>query len=238
MAKVINKTTLQLIPSVYLPDYDENDWIHNPDLSSVQDVPKKYWKIVGTSVMEMTQAEKTTADDSLEYLDKYGYQSKDYKYVRNKMITYITNAGGFTNLNTVEKEIAVRYFCVVKSDRDTVYTTAQQIQLGKVYYLNSVTSRQARMTAAMMEIYNKLSKTDADVVLDDVVDNLLDVKYATYGREGTLEGDPEGLFDYIEARSGTAYVSTGLAAKGYTPTDGTLQDLVDACMNILKSGEY
>ncbi len=50
---------------------------------------------------------------------------------------------------------------------------------------------------------------DADIIMNDVsADNLLEL-YVRNGREGTLEGDPEGLFDYIEARSSTKYATTG-----------------------------
>lgn len=58
MSNVINKTTLQYLESVNTPDYPETDWIINPDMSDVDGVPRKYWKLVNNVPTEMTQAEK------------------------------------------------------------------------------------------------------------------------------------------------------------------------------------
>lgn len=238
MSTVINRTTLQVINSVYLPDYPSQDWIHNPDLSPVDGVPEKYWKIISDQVLEMTQGEKDAADLTLEYLDLYGYNGKDYKVVRQKIIEGVIGAGGFSNLSTDEKEIAARWFAVVKADRDTVYTTEQQVQLGLVFHTKSVEARQARSLAVVMEIYNRLSKSDADDCLGDVVSNQLDYYYSRYGREGTESGDPEGIYDYFQSVSETTWASTGLSSKTYTPVSGTLSELVDRIMDILKNGNY
>lgn len=62
MATVLNKETKQLILSANTPDYDPSEWLINPDLSSVDSVPKKYWKIVGDQVVEMSPAEKSEVD--------------------------------------------------------------------------------------------------------------------------------------------------------------------------------
>lgn len=62
MGKVINKTTLQIIDSVNTPDYSSQDWLINPDLSNVQGVAEKYWKIVNDEVVEMDQSEKDAVD--------------------------------------------------------------------------------------------------------------------------------------------------------------------------------
>lgn len=62
MASVLNKTTLQYIESVNTPDYPTSDWIVNPDMSNVEGVPLKYWKLDGTDVVEMSQAEKEAVD--------------------------------------------------------------------------------------------------------------------------------------------------------------------------------
>ena len=62
MADVIHKTTLQQFQSVNTPEYSSTDWIINPDLSSVQSVSQKYWKILGDTVVAMSQAEKDQVD--------------------------------------------------------------------------------------------------------------------------------------------------------------------------------
>lgn len=43
-------------------DLFSTDWILNPDLSAVEGVDPKYWKIVGDSITEMSPAEKAVAD--------------------------------------------------------------------------------------------------------------------------------------------------------------------------------
>lgn len=49
----------QYLQSVNTPEYSgDPDVIVNPDISSVVNVPHKYWKRVGNTVAEMTQAEK------------------------------------------------------------------------------------------------------------------------------------------------------------------------------------
>lgn len=62
MATVINRTTLTLIHSANTPDYPTSEWVINPDLSSLTNVPNFYWKIVGDSVVEMSVAEKSVVD--------------------------------------------------------------------------------------------------------------------------------------------------------------------------------
>ena len=62
MAVVINKATKKIIRSAHTPDYPPGLWIINPDLSNVEGVDPKYWKIVGNAVLEMNQVEKDAVD--------------------------------------------------------------------------------------------------------------------------------------------------------------------------------
>ena len=62
MADVLNRVTVQLLTSVHTPDFDPGDWIINPDLSAVEGVIQRYWKIVVDAVVEMSAGEKVTAD--------------------------------------------------------------------------------------------------------------------------------------------------------------------------------
>lgn len=62
MANVLKKTTLEYKESVNTPDYPSSDWLINPDMSAVVNVPRKYWKLVGNNVVEMTQTEKDAVD--------------------------------------------------------------------------------------------------------------------------------------------------------------------------------
>ena len=62
MANVLNRSTKRYMKSVNTPDFPEEDWIINPDLSAVSSTPQKYWKIVGDAVLEMTTEEKAVVD--------------------------------------------------------------------------------------------------------------------------------------------------------------------------------
>ena len=48
--------------SINTPDYPVADWLINPDVSAVSTVARKYWKVSGSSVVEMSQAEKDVVD--------------------------------------------------------------------------------------------------------------------------------------------------------------------------------
>lgn len=68
MATVIKKTADQhghyrIIRNVNLGDYPSADWLHDPDFSGVVGAPTKYWKVSGSSVVEMSQSEKDAVDD-------------------------------------------------------------------------------------------------------------------------------------------------------------------------------
>lgn len=185
---------------------------------------------------------------SIENWEKWGRVSLyngshvDYKVVRGEMTALVTSTG-WTNLTVTQKQIAAAWFCVAKTQRDEIYTTAQQIQLGMLFHANSIEARQMRVAHAVMDVYNRFSKADADMIMDEVkADNLLEL-YVSNGREGTGKGDPEGLYDYIEATVGTKYASggvvPGMAAKSMTPINGhTLQQVVDHAMAILREGDF
>lgn len=64
MSRVLNKTTLNYLESVNTPDYPESDWIINPDMSGVEGVDRKYWKLVNDVPTEMTAQEKQAVDDA------------------------------------------------------------------------------------------------------------------------------------------------------------------------------
>jgi len=71
MASVLNKITLEYIPSANTPDYPDSDWIINPDVSQVINVPRKYWKLDGETPIEMSEEEKSQVD-----LDKANIETK------------------------------------------------------------------------------------------------------------------------------------------------------------------
>lgn len=67
MANVIKKVanadgTYTYLESVNTPDYPTADWLINPDVSSLSAVPRKHWKVSGSSVVEMNVSEKSVVD--------------------------------------------------------------------------------------------------------------------------------------------------------------------------------
>ena len=62
IGNVLNRTTKHYHTDVDLTQYAEADWIHDPDLSAVEDVMRRYWNIVGDTVTEMSQASKEAVD--------------------------------------------------------------------------------------------------------------------------------------------------------------------------------
>ena len=70
MSNVINRATLQYLVSVNTPDYPVEQWIINPNLGALSNVDKRYWKIIGDEVLEMTAQEKAPIDAAQLVLDK------------------------------------------------------------------------------------------------------------------------------------------------------------------------
>ena len=62
MANVLNRTTKLYLVSVNEPDYPQQDWIWNPDISAVTGWPARYWVITGDSVTLMDAAARAALD--------------------------------------------------------------------------------------------------------------------------------------------------------------------------------
>lgn len=62
MANVLDKQTMEFIPSVNTPDYPEDRYLVNPDMTVINSVPRQYLKIVDKSVVEMSVEEKAAVD--------------------------------------------------------------------------------------------------------------------------------------------------------------------------------
>ena len=231
-------------------------------------LPNKTFKIivVGTNVSviftnALTIEEETILTNTYNTYNSYSESTftsiarnwqtnyKDFKLARKELSNELTTRGGFYNLAPLEKKIASRWFIVAISDRNTVHSFSEQITNGIFFHTNSVASRQSRYTAAVVEVYTRLASTDADEVIDDLWEIFTKVNgkqysrslaenYIQCGREGTVEGNPDGLFDYVLARANTAFSSSGLKAKLITPNYGTLDELCDRIIDILKNGNY
>jgi hypothetical protein len=61
--KIADKNGIfQYVELCNLSQYSTTDWIHDPDVSALSAVSRNYWKVVGTSVVEMSQPEKDVVD--------------------------------------------------------------------------------------------------------------------------------------------------------------------------------
>jgi len=58
----LERTTKEYRQNVELDNFPAQAWIHNPDLSAVQSLRSRYWKVVGDTVVAMSQAEKEARD--------------------------------------------------------------------------------------------------------------------------------------------------------------------------------
>lgn len=171
-----------------------------------------------------------------------GRTLKDYKYIRNE-IMILANTIGWANLSTEEKTIVANLFAVEKVKRDEIYNTNQQVNLGLLHHKNSIEARATRLAIVQMNLFNRLDKADWEEVAIDTV-NLLD-SYVNHGREGTVEGDLEGLFDYVDgsARTGTSWDGSGSGVgfrdKAYSVEGyGNCSLFADYILDILKNGNY
>lgn len=67
MATALNRVTMQYRKSINTPEFENDpDWIINPDLSAVNGVPQKYWKLNSNDqVVEMNATEKAEVDQKM-----------------------------------------------------------------------------------------------------------------------------------------------------------------------------
>lgn len=193
---------------------------------------------------------------SIENYDEFGAcTGKDYKYIRSCMKEFMLSIvhedfSRWNDLSLNEKKVAIKYLVseIPVYLTTQVYSIPELRVIGLEFHKNSLNCRDTRFNVCCGELFSRLSVNDANDIINDMDSCydaggreyclLLGTKYIRYGREGTVEGDPEGLFDYLEARTGTSFETWGLAAKSITPNYGTLQDCVDSLMDILKNGNY
>jgi hypothetical protein len=108
MATAINRTSLYVNKSADLNKCPVNDWIHNPTLPGVD---KKYWKISGDDVLEMTTAEKTIVDDTeTKAVIKSQLSGKDARMVRgiDDLIELLVSKG-IISLTDLPSELKDKY---------------------------------------------------------------------------------------------------------------------------------
>ena len=169
---------------------------------------------------------------------------RDYKFIRNEIIILANVIIGWSSLSVEEKNISATIFAVDETKRDEIFTVEQQIINGWHHHKRSIASRRRRMTQVELELFNRVAKVDTAALFSELKENKLLDAYIDTGLEGTLEGDPEGIFDFIEGslRTGTTWDGTGSEVgfydKGYTVKGMTMSELTTHIMTILKTGNF
>ncbi len=81
---IVENIVAEYAPSANTNDYlDEPNKLVNPDLSGVDSVERKYWKVDNSLVVEMNSSEKELVDNAVNPILKYpdGYQVNSRNYV-------------------------------------------------------------------------------------------------------------------------------------------------------------
>lgn len=81
MANVIRKIAdtngiFHYVPACQLVDYPSADWLQDPDVSALSAVSRNYWKVSGSTVIEMTQPEKDAVDAALNTVATTGLDAE------------------------------------------------------------------------------------------------------------------------------------------------------------------
>lgn len=176
--------------------------------------------------------------------DRHSWICKDYKYYRNQILILANFVIGWSNLSQREKEISASIFAVGDTERLEVYTVEEQINQGVIHHHRSVKSRTDRLERVQIEIFNRIDKAYWFEIATDLEG--IKLHYLQEGREGTLEGDPEGLFDYIDGsnRPGTSWDGNttgkvGVRDKAFSVVGfNNCSDFADYTLDILKNGNY
>jgi len=76
MANVLNRKTKEYLISVNTPDYSQEDWIINPNLNLVKDLPVSHWIIDGDEVRPPNEIEIISINESELSLQKEYFLSQ------------------------------------------------------------------------------------------------------------------------------------------------------------------
>ena len=170
---------------------------------------------------------------------------KDWKCLRSKIKEKVEEKAGFNysnfnNLSTEEKKIACVYIPNLINPIDFVTTITSQeerIQISTEFDIKSSKSREQRFKAARIFTFSNLNVNDCMNLINDISDKLT-LSYFMGIESKELDGH-DGLFDYIESKTGTIYENNGLLQKNITPISGlSLLQFSQGLMSILREGRY
>ena len=164
------------------------------------------------------QIKETLDSDYLDVSNVYHWFSlqellgKDFLYYRTGALGHIVNNGGFAALSDIDKELASKYFCVSKTDRDTIHNDETQESNWFDFVVNSETCRLGRWNKAKSFASFRLSPTDSTDLA--ITTALLNEKYIKYGVETLSVDGSSGLYDWVNG-TGDYSDGSGFSSKLY-----------------------
>lgn len=168
----------------------------------------------------------------------YGTKASVDIVVVKREIKALYDATTWASLSTAEKLICCAYIVGTHAERVATIGLDNVILYGLAYHAKAVEARQTRTAYAVAEVHNRLPNNYQEVV-DDLINGNLFLTYVQFGREGTAQGDPEAITDYLNGTTGTTWAGAGLLQKGWTPEGlADMQALVDRIEAILIDGVY
>jgi len=167
----------------------------------------------------------------------------DYKYVRGKIIDLAAiKTSMYSNweaLIEVEKDIVATYVACPKVLVESHFGVFVALDIFEKWAKDTKKSREDRWERAKVYVFSCLEESDAKSILVELTEGKDLVTRYISGIEGTLEDNgQEGLIDYVSSRVNTSYENVGLVNKHFTPKQGTMQDVSDGAVQILKYGIY
>lgn len=180
----------------------------------------------------------------------------DYLQYRMWIDKYFNDNYGWSSANDIEKQIIID-FNLLDRDFDTTTNNTNKIVflMGKGY---SQQEAQGYLINAYahhhtLDKYSCINRAESEALtrvvltylsVDDATDFIETTKtlvelYEDRAIKGVnYDSESVGFFDFIESTVGTVYETSGLSSKGYTLNTGTIQDCIDAMMDVLVKGNY
>lgn len=219
-------------------DFDSTKYYIFDETLPLPNCDFNYFKpILDRKIIEFSDEEKTNPFiNDFDLINDYWQRDYyDYKQARTDLNLTLIAKGGFDSLDLNEQIIVSKWFLVTEAQRQTVLTLEEEKKAAKDFLALSRVSRELRFDECIVNVLSYLESADIVTVKQDI--KFLYDAYEHLGIEGTVEGDGEGLFDYIDSRVGTSYEFTGLRNKSFTVNHGyTINQLCDLLLDILKNG--
>lgn len=202
----------------------ENQWIEREWLIPYEQCPNNPQHFV-------TPGSLCVIEDNEHYV--YDGTNLGYRKIRRQLIDYVTIHSG--EMTTYELKIAAEHFCLPRDVQLQFLTEDELKQASIIFNRRAIDDRRARYLVLVPYLYNYLTYLQCVEIMNEIVDPDYLFRYIELGVEGTSEGDPAGLFDYVMGTEGTIFEGGGLINKPFTPRGNlTMTDIANNIMSVLK----